>query len=79
MRTALLAAGVALCAVSAAIADPSARDEIAAAAAAADRFLQTLDPAQARAAVLPPDSPLVGNWSNLPAGMAARRPPVPMT
>ena len=69
-RVALLAAGVALWAASAAMADPSARDEIAAAASAADRFLQTLDPAQARAAVLPPDSPLIVNWSNLPAGMA---------
>ena len=69
-RVALLAAGVALWAASAAMADPSARDEVAAAAAAADRFLLTLDPAQIRAAVLPPDSPLIVNWSNLPAGMA---------
>ena len=70
LRVALLAAGVALWAASAAMADPSARDEIAAAADAADRFLQTLDPAQARAAVLLADSPLIVNWSNLPAGMA---------
>ncbi|MCY4374513.1 MAG: DUF3500 domain-containing protein [Spirochaetaceae bacterium] len=70
LRVALLAAGVALWAASAAMADPSARDEIAAAADAADRFLQTLDPAQARAAVVPPDSPLIVNWSNLPAGAA---------
>ena len=70
LRVALLAAGVALWAASAAMADPSARDEIAAAAAAADRFLQTLDPAQTRAAVLPPGSSLIVNWSNLPAGMA---------
>ena len=71
LRAAVLAAGVALWAASAAMADSSARDEIAAAAAAAaDRFLSTLDPAQARAAVLPPDSPLIVNWSNLPAGMA---------
>ena len=70
LRAALLAAGVALWAASAAMADSPGRDEIAAAAAAADRFLSTLDPAQARAAVLPPDSPLIVNWSNLPAGMA---------
>ena len=69
LRNALLA-GAVLYAASAAIADPAAGDEVAAAAAAADRFLQTLDPAQARAAVLPPDSPLIVNWSNLPAGMA---------
>ena len=54
---------------SAAIADSSAQDEITAAAAAATRFLETLDPAQARVAVLPPDSPLIANWSNLPAGV----------
>ena len=67
---ALLAAGVALWAASGAMADSPARDEIAAAAAAADRFLRTLDPAQAGVTVLPPDSPLIVNWSNLPAGMA---------
>lgn len=70
LRAALLAACAVLWAASAAMADPPARDEIAAAAAAADRFLRTLDPAQAGVAVLPPDSPLIVNWSNLPAGMA---------
>ena len=35
--------------------------------AAAVRFLEMLEPAQARVAVLPPDSPLIANWSNLPA------------
>ena len=69
LRTAALAAGAVLCAASAAVAEPTARDETAAASAAADRFLRTLDPAQVRAAVLPPDSPLIVNWSNLPAGM----------
>ncbi len=69
LRTAALAAGAVLCAASAAVAEPTARDETAAASAAADRFLQTLDPEQARAAVLPPDSPFIVNWSNLPAGM----------
>ena len=70
LGTALLAAGAVLCVTTAAIADSSARDEVTAAAAAANRFLEALDPAQARAAVLPPDSPLIANWSNLPAGMA---------
>ena len=70
LRIALLAAGAVLCVASAAIADSSAPDEVTTAAAAATRFLETLDPAQARAAVLPPDSPLIANWSNLPAGMA---------
>ena len=70
LRTALLAAGAVLCVATAAIADSSAQDEVTAAAGAASRFLETLDPAQARAAVLPPDSPLIVNWSNLPAGMA---------
>ena len=41
--------------------------EIEAAAAAAVRFLEMLEPAQARVAVLPPASPLIANWSNLPA------------
>ena len=50
-------------------AESSVGGEIMAAAAAANRFLGTLDPAQARAAVLPAASPLIGNWSNLPAGM----------
>ena len=40
----------------------------AAAAAAATRLLRGLDPEQARAAVLPADSRLIVNWSNLPAG-----------
>ena len=40
-----------------------------AAAAAANRFLGLLDEAQARVAVLPAASPLIGNWSNLPARM----------
>ena len=70
LRIALLAAGAVLCVASAAIADSSAPDEVTTAAAAATRFLETLDPAQARVAVLPPDSPLIANWSNLPAGMA---------
>ena len=70
LRTALLAAGAVLCVATAAIADSSAQDEVTAAAGAASRFLETLDPAQARSAVLPPDSPLIVNWSNLPAGMA---------
>lgn len=52
-----------------AVADSSADSEAAAAAAAADRFLATLDQAQARRAVLPAASPLIGNWSNLPARM----------
>ena len=69
MRTAVLAACVALCVTTAAIADSSPEDEVTAAAAAANRFLETLDPAQDRAAVLPPDSPLIANWSNLPGGM----------
>ena len=68
LRTALLAVGAVLCVTTTAIADPSAQDEITGAAAAAIR-LETLDPAQARVAVLPPDSPLIANWSNLPAGM----------
>ena len=41
--------------------------EIEAAAAAAVRFLEMLEPAQARVAVLPPASPLIANWSILPA------------
>ena len=69
LRPALLAVGAVLCVTTTAIADSSALDEITAAAAAANRFLETLDPAQARAAVLATDSPLIANWSNLPAGM----------
>ena len=70
LRTALLAAVAVVGVASAASGESSAADEVRAAAAAANRFLQTLDPAQTRAAVLPPDSPLIVNWSNLPAGMA---------
>ena len=46
--------------------------EIRVAAAAAQRFLKTLDEGQAEKAVLPPGSPLIGNWSNLPATMFER-------
>lgn len=46
-----------------------ADQETATAAAAANRFLGMLDEAQARAAVLPAASPLISNWSNLPARM----------
>ena len=54
-----------------AAADASAANEAAAAAAAAaNRFLGTLDQEQARRAVLPAASPLISNWSNLPARMA---------
>ena len=70
-RTALLVAGAVLCVTTTAIAESSAADEVRGAAAAANRFLETLDPAQARAAVLPPASPLIVNWSNLPAGMVS--------
>ncbi len=52
-----------------AAADSSAANEAAAAAAAADRFLGTLDQEQASTAVLPAASPLISNWSNLPARM----------
>ena len=48
-------------------ADASAQEEIRAAAAAAQRFLKTLDESQAGKAILPPGSPLIANWSNLPA------------
>ena len=48
-------------------ADASAQEEIRAAAAAAQRFLKTLDEGQAGKAILPPGSPLIANWSNLPA------------
>ena len=51
----------------AAYADSEDQHEIEAAAAAAVRFLEMLEPAQARVAVLPPDSPRIANWSNLPA------------
>ena len=49
-------------------ADSPARDSSVAVAGAANRLLQALDPEQALAAVLPRDSGLVANWSNLPAG-----------
>ena len=48
-------------------ADASAQEEIRAATAAAQRFLKTLDESQAGKAILPPGSPLIANWSNLPA------------
>ena len=47
-------------------AEASARDEIRTAVAAAQRFLETLDEGQTGKAVLPPGSPLIANWSNLP-------------
>lgn len=43
--------------------------EATTAAAAANRFLAALDPAGREAALLPVDSPLKSNWSNLPAGI----------
>ena len=64
----ILACALTLGVTSAATAD-AAQDETAAAAAAAIRFLETLEPAQARGAVLPSDSPFIANWSNLPAGI----------
>ena len=51
----------------AAYADSEDQHEIEDAAAAAVRFLEMLEPAPARVAVLPPASPLIANWSNLPA------------
>ena len=65
----VLGAGVLLSVTPGAAADSSVGGEIMAAAAAANRFLGTLDPAQARTAVLPAASPLIVNWSNLPARM----------
>lgn len=65
----VLCAGVLLSVAGGASAQSSVGGEIMAAAAAANRFLGTLDPAQARIAVLPAASPLIGNWSNLPSGM----------
>lgn len=47
-------------------AEASAREEIRAVAAAGQRFLKTLDGDQTGKAVLPPRSPLIANWSNLP-------------
>lgn len=49
--------------------DVSSEQEAATAAAAANRFLATLDQAGREEALLPPDSPLKSNWSNLPAGI----------
>ena len=68
IRTAILVVGVVLHAATVAVADSPAQGDAAAAAATANRLLQAFDPAQARAAVLPPDSRLIVNWSNLPAG-----------
>ena len=48
-------------------ADASAQEETRAATAAAQRFLKTLDEGQAGQAILPLGSPLIANWSNLPA------------
>ncbi len=47
----------------------SYEQEATTAAAAANRFLATLDQAGREEALLPPDSPLKSNWSNLPAGI----------
>ena len=47
----------------------TSEQEATAAVAAANRFLATLDQAGREAALLPPDSPLKSNWSNLPAGV----------
>ena len=69
MRAATLVVGAVLHVAAVAVAESPARDDAAAAAAvAANRLLEALDPAQARAAVLPADSRLIVNWSNLPAG-----------
>lgn len=47
----------------------SEQEATTAAAAAAHQFLATLDEAGREEALLPPDSPLKPNWSNLPAGV----------
>ncbi len=47
----------------------SSEQEATTAAAAANQFLATLDQAGREEALLPPDSPLKSNWSNLPAGI----------
>ena len=65
---AILFVGAVLHVATVAGADSPAQDAAAAAAAAATRLLRGLDPEQARAAVLPADSRLIVNWSNLPAG-----------
>ena len=64
LRCVILAVGAVLHVAAAAVADSPAHD----AAAAANRLLRALEPEQARAAVLPRDSRLIVNWSNLPAG-----------
>lgn len=64
MRAVILAVGAVLHVAAVAVAESPAQD----AAAAANRLLQALGPDQARAAVLPRDSRLIVNWSNLPAG-----------
>ena len=64
MRAATLVVGAVLHVAAVAVAESPAQD----AAAAANRLLQALGPEQARAAVLPRDSGLIVNWSNLPAG-----------
>ena len=51
----------------AAYAHPEDQHDIEDDAAAAVRFLEMLEPVQARVAVLPPDSPLISKWSDLPA------------
>ena len=63
----LMACTLTLGVACAAYAHSEDQHEIEDAAAAAVRFLEMLEPAQARVAVLPPDSPLIANWSNLPA------------
>ena len=60
----ILVVGAVLHVAAVAVAESPAQD----AAAAANRLLQALGPDQARAAVLPRDSRLIVNWSNLPAG-----------
>ncbi len=64
MRAATLVVGAVLHVAAVAVAESPAQD----AAAAANRLLQALGPDQAPAAVLPRDSRLIVNWSNLPAG-----------
>lgn len=65
----LFVIGAMLAAALATGADTAIWTEIEAATSAAGRFLETLDATQSAAVVLPPDSPLKANWSNLPAGM----------
>ena len=68
MRCAILVVGAVLHVAAIAVAESPAQDAAAGAVAAASRLLQALEPEQARAAVLPADSRLIVNWSNLPAG-----------